>query len=141
MSHARKLAVGIAFVVASSTLVACGGSESDASRTASAVTTADCQTGIADLRTLTQVLTYANASKDLTGLLGKLDAASAKLDAGKLQDAIQKLSEFEKKVASLAADGKIVAGVDANGVTVTPADVIAAADASIACITALIPVP
>jgi hypothetical protein len=140
MTLARKVALAVVFA-ASTSLVACGGTEAGVSGTSAAATVEECQGGLTNLVALTQVLQFADKAKDLTGLLGKLDAAEKKLAAGKLEDAIQKLSDFQKKLTSLAADGKVVEGVDANGVTVTPQDVIAAADASIACITALLPAP
>jgi phage gp36-like protein len=138
MTVTRKLAFAAAVFLAS-TLSACGGTEADVSQTSAAATAQDCQVNISDLRTLTGLVTYKNPAKDLSGLLGKLDNAAAKLTLGKYADAIQKLTDYRNQVVTLAAAGKITAGVDANGNPVTPQDLIAGADAAIACITPFLP--
>jgi hypothetical protein len=46
--------------------------------------------------------------KDRTGLVGKLDSASAKLTQGKVEGTIQALSDFRAKVETLQSQGKIV---------------------------------
>ena len=74
---------------------------------ASASTIEDCQTQIATLRADTAaVTTFANA-KDQTGMLGKLDSASAALAAGKDADAIRKLTDFRAKAQVLGPAGKL----------------------------------
>jgi hypothetical protein len=81
---------------------------------ASATTVGECQ---AKLATLTSDTVAAQSSftnqKDVTGLLGKLDAAAAKLSQGKNADAIQKLVDFQTTLNALAsaAKPKVDAGV------------------------------
>jgi len=70
-----------------------------------------------------------NAAKDRAGLEGKLAAASDKLDQGKLDDAIQKLMDFQSKVQQLAG-GKKMSQDDADMLS-------AKAQAAIDCIDAL----
>lgn len=91
---------------------------------------ATCQQKISDLRTATANATFfgKNAAKEKTGLLGKLDAASSALAAGKNADAIQKLTDFRDHVAQLEGQGK-VAPADADAL-------IAGANDAIACIQA-----
>jgi hypothetical protein len=70
-----------------------------------------------------------NPEKNRTGLLTKLDNASAKLAEGKNADAIQKLTNFRDTVAALNTEGKI-----------NPDDadtLISGANDAIACIRAL----
>ena len=70
-------------------------------------TVTDCQAKIADLRASTLAAqTFTNA-KDQTGLVGKLDSASAKLTQGKTADAINNLTSFRDKVSTLAVQGKL----------------------------------
>jgi phage gp36-like protein len=138
MTMTRKCTFAAAAFLAS-TLAACGGTEADVSQASAAATAQDCQPSIKSLRALTQAVTYTNPAKDLAGLLGKVDEASSKLASGKYADAIQKLTDYRTKVSTLIAQGKIAAGVDANGNTVTPQDLIAGADAAIACITPFLP--
>ena len=74
---------------------------------AGATSTQECQTQISTLRdTVATVATFANA-KDQTGLLGKLDNASADLAVGKTAGAIQKLTDFRTKVQVLGSNGKL----------------------------------
>jgi len=49
---------------------------------------------------------FAN-EKDRTGLIGKLDSASAKLSQGKTQDALANLLSVREKVGTLVAQGKL----------------------------------
>ena len=95
---------------------------------AGATTTGDCQVLIAALRVQTQNATFTgqNAAKDQAGLIGKIDAASAALSAGKTADAIQKLTDFRTKVGTLNWQGKIDPG-DAAALT-------SGAEGAIACI-------
>ncbi len=76
---------------------------------AQAETVADCQAKIATLKVQTQQATFfgQNAEKNETGLVTKLDNASAKLAEGKNADAIQKLTNFRDTVAALNTQGKI----------------------------------
>ena len=139
MTVTRKCALAAAVFLAS-TLSACGGTEADVAQTSAAATAQQqCQPTIDGLRVLTPLVTYKNPTKDLTGLLGKLDNASAKLSQNKYADAIQKLTDYRSQVVTLAAAGKITPGVDASGNPVTPQDLIAGADAAIACITPFLP--
>ena len=95
---------------------------------ASAATVEECQAQITALRQATETATFVgqNAEKTRTGLLGKLDAASADLTVGKNTDAIQKLTDFRTKVEQLNAQGKIA---PANAATL-----ITGADNTILCI-------
>ena len=79
---------------------------------AQAQTTADCQPQIAPIReaTISATFTGQNAAKDEAGLVGKLDSATTKLDQGKVADAVQALTQFRDKVATLQAQGKIASG-------------------------------
>ena len=98
---------------------------------AQAETVADCQARIATLKIQTQQATFfgQNAEKNRAGLFNKLTNASDKLDAGKNQDAIQKLTDFKTTVNSLAGGGKIAPG-DAQ-------TLVSGADDAMTCITAL----
>src|SRR5919112_4487818 len=73
---------------------------------AGATTTDECQAQITSLRADTAATVFVNA-KDQAGLLGKLDAASAALTAGKSADAIRKLTDFGTKVQALGSTGKL----------------------------------
>ena len=76
---------------------------------AQAETVDKCQAKIAALKSQTQSATFfgQNAEKNRTGLVSKLDNASAKLAEGKNADAIQKLTNFRDTVAALNTQGKI----------------------------------
>ena len=89
---------------------------------------AGCQDQIGALRGLTEsTATFTNPTRDQASLVAKLDAASAKLEDGKVDDAILKLTDFRGRVTQLAATGKVGA---AEG-----AALIAGADAAITCLT------
>jgi hypothetical protein len=99
---------------------------------AHAQTVDECQADIAELRTQTLSTSFIgqNAAKDQSGLVGKLDSASAKLSQGKFQDALANLQSFRARVVTLEQQGKI-----------SPADataLIAGADEAIACVQDLI---
>jgi hypothetical protein len=98
---------------------------------AQAETVADCQARIATLKIQTQQATFfgQNAEKNRAGLFNKLTNASDKLDEGKNQDAIQKLTDFKTTVSALNTQGKIAPG-DAQSL-------VSGADDAIAYITAL----
>ena len=98
---------------------------------AAAESVAECQAKIEALHAATGSATFIgrNAAKDQAALLGKLDSASAKLAQGKFADAIQALTQFRDKVATLQNQGKIDPG-DANAL-------IAGADDAIACVQSL----
>ena len=102
---------------------------------AQAATVTDCQAEITDLKSLTVSATFLgkNATKAEDGLLLKLDAASAKVDEGKYQDAIDKLADFKNTVIALDAGGKIDPDNDINA-----SDLEAGADKAIACVQELI---
>ena len=99
---------------------------------AHAQTVDECQADIAELRaqTLSTSFIGQNAAKDQSGLVGKLDSASAKLSQGKFQDALANLQSFRTKVVTLEQQGKI-SPADAT-------DLIAGADEAIACVQDLI---
>src|SRR5919112_4229895 len=98
---------------------------------AQAETDTVCQARIDVLRGQTENATFfgQNAEKNRTGLLSKLDNASAKLAEGKNADAIQKLTNFRDTVTALNTQGKINPD-DAN-------TLISGANDAIDCITAL----
>ena len=72
---------------------------------------AECDAGIEAVRHAVNSVTFLSRqpAKDQAGLLQKLDAAQAKLEAGKFDDAIQKLTDFKNAVIALrdAAKPKI----------------------------------
>ena len=74
---------------------------------AQAETAEECQAKIADLRASTLAAQSFTNDKDQTGLVGKLDSASAKLTQGKTADAINSLTNFRDKVSTLAVQGKL----------------------------------
>lgn len=74
---------------------------------AGAATVDDCQAQISALRTDTSTVTTFVNAKDRTGLLDKLDNASAALTAGKNAGAVLKLSDFRAKVQALGSTGKL----------------------------------
>ena len=74
---------------------------------AQAQTVEECQAKIADLKAQTVAAQTFKNPKDQTGLIGKLDSASAKLSQGKIQDAFINLTSFRDKVSTLAAQGKL----------------------------------
>ena len=75
--------------------------------TASAQTTEDCQAQLTQLRadTIAASSSFTNAG-DVTGLVAKLDAASAKLAEGKNADAVAKLVEFQTTLTALSTAAK-----------------------------------
>src|SRR5919112_3799090 len=95
----------------------------------------DCEAEITQLKSLTENATFLgkNAAKTEEGLLLKLDNASAKLDEGKYQDAIDKLTDFKNTVIALDAGGKIDPDNDINA-----SDLEAGADKAISCVQSLI---
>ena len=78
-----------------------------AAGTALASTVDDCQAQLATLRadTVAAQNSFAN-QKDFTGSVAKLDAAGAKLAAGKNADAVGKLSDFQTTLNALASAPK-----------------------------------
>ena len=74
---------------------------------ASAATVEDCQAQLATLRTDTVAAetSFTNA-KSVTGVIGKIDDASAKLTEGKNADAVLKLGDFQTTLTSLATAPK-----------------------------------
>ncbi len=97
---------------------------------AAATTVTDCLGLIGTLSDETTQVWYTNA-RDERGLLAKLAGAAAKLDTLKLNDAVQKLGDYESKVDALIAAGKI--GPSGDGAT-TPEMLVDGADEAIACI-------
>jgi len=74
---------------------------------ASASTVDECQAKLATLRANTVAAQTSFASeKDFNGLVAKLDAASAKLAAGKNSDAVEKLVDFQTTLNALATAPK-----------------------------------
>ena len=103
-----------------------------AAQPAHAQTVEECQADITVLKAQTSNTLFIgqNAAKDQTGLVGKLDSASAKLSQGKFQDALANLQSFRTKVVMLEQQGKI-----------SPTDasvLIASADEAISCVQGLI---
>lgn len=100
---------------------------------AAAVLLSDCEQLIADVLGTAQTaqLTGKQAEKDLTGLTKTLNAASATLAAGKPCDSIKKLEDFKVKVNQLIAAGRFNTEQGPTG-----EELIAQADAAIACINA-----
>jgi hypothetical protein len=100
---------------------------------AGAATTDDCQAKINALVTQTQSATFygGQAEGNRADLLIKLDEASEKLAEGKLDDAVQKLTDFRTSVQLLASATK--PKIDAEDA----AALIAGADDAIACIQSL----
>jgi hypothetical protein len=85
----RLLAVLAAFVALSAVAVG----------SASATTLEECEAELAAQASFTN-------PKDVDGLLGKLDAASAKLDQGKNADALAKLVDYQSTLNPLAGAAK-----------------------------------
>jgi soluble cytochrome b562 len=75
--------------------------------TASATTVNECQAQLVTLRdsTLASHESFAY-QKDVDGLVAKIDAASAKLAAGKTTDAVVKLVDFQTTLNALATAPK-----------------------------------
>jgi hypothetical protein len=103
-----------------------------AAQPAHAQTVEECQADITELRaqTLSTSFIGQNAAKDQAGLVGKLDSASAKLDQGKLTDALANLQSFQAKVITLEGQGKI-SHTDAS-------TLVMGADEAIACVQGLV---
>ena len=76
---------------------------------ARAATVDDCLALIDTLISETQTATFfgKNAAKEQAGLVAKLDAAAADLEAGKPLDAIQKLTDYQEHLVKIAMQGKI----------------------------------
>jgi len=99
--------------------------------TAAATTASECQQQIASLRGATAdstvtTITSRQADKERSGLLTKLDSASAELPK-KPGTAAQKLTDYRNHVQKLIADGKLT----------STANLVADADAAIACVQAI----
>ena len=73
---------------------------------ASATTVEDCQAQLASLQANTENSQGFANDKDVTALAGKVNAAAAKLAAGKNADAIVKLTEFQATLNALATAPK-----------------------------------
>jgi len=103
---------------------------------AHATTVTEVQAMIASLRTKTETVAITGkfADKDRTGLIGKLNEASLKVDQGKFCDAVAKLNDFKAKINQLIAAGKINQD-PALGTTGT--ELLADADATIAALNEL----
>jgi hypothetical protein len=128
----RRIGYALVFSIAG-TLAACGGAEPAVATSSAAIDAVVCQADLTTLRAETQQIQFlsANAAKDLAGLLAKLDYASTKLSLGKYADAVQKLTDYENQVITLAAQGKLADAVDG---TVTVQMLIDGAEAAKACI-------
>jgi hypothetical protein len=75
---------------------------------AQAQTVDECQAEIAQARALLTDPTNPDyVDSFATGLVGKLDSASAKLSQGKTQDALNNLTSVREKVGTLVAQGKL----------------------------------
>ena len=73
---------------------------------ASAATVEECQAQLTTLRTDTVAATGSLNAKDASGLVAKVDAATAELAAGKNADATQKLTDYQAKLSALASAPK-----------------------------------
>jgi hypothetical protein len=73
-----------------------------------------------------------NADRTRAGLNSKLDGAKLKLQQGKFNDALQKMTDFKSAVVTKASAGKITDG------TTTVAQLLADTDTAIDCINSLI---
>jgi hypothetical protein len=102
---------------------------------AQAHTLTDCQAEINQLKSLTDDATFlgkkATTAED--NLLFKLDEANEKLEKGKYQDAIDKLTDFKTTVIARNEGGKI----DPNNTTSNASVLIAEADEAITCVEGL----
>jgi hypothetical protein len=76
---------------------------------AQATTISEVQAMITSLKDKTAgvAISGKSADKDRTGLLGKLNEASLKVDQAKFCDAIAKLNDFKVKINQLIAAGRI----------------------------------
>ena len=130
--------IGAALVLGLTLAAGCGGTEADTTASAAqALDVTPCFDAISALRAETLVVqfTSAQALKDQTGLLGKLDEATQKLQLGKTADAVLKLTNYSDKVEQLILGGKIGPSVDPAIVPpVTPRMLVDGAAAAIACI-------
>lgn len=95
-----------------------------------AITITERAAGIEAVRNAVNSVTFLGrqAAKEQAGLLQKLDAAQVKLEAGKFDDAIQKLTDFTDAVIALR---------DAAKPKISPEDaqtLLDAANAAILCI-------
>jgi hypothetical protein len=100
---------------------------------ASAATVEECQLQLVALNddTLAAAGSFSN-TKDVTGLVGKVDAASMDLTAGKNADALLKLEDFEAKLTDLAAAPKPKVDPAAAAVLIAESEEAAACIGSIA---------
>ena len=75
----------------------------------SAATVTECEQQLASLRTQVDASTFSgrNAAKEEAGLLGKLQAASDALAAGKYTNSVTKLGDFIEHTSTIAAAGKL----------------------------------
>jgi hypothetical protein len=74
---------------------------------AGAATVEDCQARLATVRANTEAAEAAFTNEsDVTRLIGKVDAATAKLAEGKNADAVQKLLDFQTMLDALATAPK-----------------------------------
>jgi hypothetical protein len=124
--------VGAALVVglSLSLLAGCGGTEADLSASAQALDLTPCFGLVTTLENETLAVQFASA-KDQTFLIGKLDAATQKLQLAKTADAVQKLTDYTTKIQQLVAGAKIFPSLDG---TITPQTLLDGAAAAIACI-------
>jgi hypothetical protein len=101
---------------------------------ANASTPQECQTKIDVLSGQTESAHFLgpNAAKNRAGLMGKLDAATAKLAEGKPSDATLKLTDFRATIEGLNGAKPKIDPVDA-------AALVAGADDAIGCINDLQP--
>ena len=76
---------------------------------AHATTVTEVQAMITSLRTKTEgvIITGKSAEKDRSGLLGKLNEATLKVDQAKFCDAVTKLNDFKVRVNTLIVAGRI----------------------------------
>lgn len=131
MTNPNRFGAAVALALSLSLLAACGGTEADfTASTAQALDMTPCLDLIATLKTETGLAQYAS-SKDLTSLVGKLDAATEKLQLAKPADAVQKLGDYATRIQQLVAGAKILPSIDG---TVTAQTLLDGAATAIACI-------
>ena len=96
-----------------------------------AATAAECQLAVAEVRAEVEAGSFSGrqAAKEQASLLGKLEAASESLAAGKSAGAVQKLNDVRLHVVTISGAGKL----DAADAAAIVDDV----DAAIACVNSI----
>lgn len=125
----------VAMVIGCTGLLACSESPTtpSAPERPAMTSVAECSADLAAVEQAVGDVTILGrqADKDRAGLLGKLDNAQAKLDEGKFDDAIGKLTDFRETVIALRAAAKPKLSAD------DAQKLLDAVDLAIACINAI----